>query len=296
MKVFISWSGEKSHKVAVCFRDWLPSVIQTVVPYVSSEDIDKGARWSVDISSELDQSFFGILCITKSNLDAPWINFEAGALSKQIERSNVAPFLFDLARSDVTGPIVQFQSTLFEKEDVRKLVLTINKACGDRKLDENRLDSIFEVFWEHLEKPLREILSHDQDKVHAKVPSRTDAMLEEMLELTRVQSRLIVERDRQIYEAVREMFVEARDGLIEPDHPMMMALEKSWDDLVNLLSTIAVSDNVSVDLNKKTSEVLKSLDYIFNRTSRLRVSRGTFISHGRGLSRLNTGAPTSHKS
>jgi len=42
MKVFISWSGELSHKVARIFRDWLPNVVQILEPYVSSEDIDKG--------------------------------------------------------------------------------------------------------------------------------------------------------------------------------------------------------------------------------------------------------------
>lgn len=29
MKVFISWSGNKSHKVGLIFREWLPSVIQS---------------------------------------------------------------------------------------------------------------------------------------------------------------------------------------------------------------------------------------------------------------------------
>ena len=285
MKVFISWSGEKSHRVAVCLRDWLPNVIQSVVPYVSSEDIDKGARWSIDISSELDQSFFGIICITKANLDAPWINFEAGALSKQIERSNVAPFLFDLARADVKGPIVQFQSTLFEKEDIRKLTYSINKACGDKKLDEGRLDSIFEVFWEHLEKPLREIQPIEKENTSAGVSNRTDLMLEELLELTRAQGRFISQRDTEVYSAVREMFVEARDGLIEPDHPMMTALEKSWDDLVGILSNLDIPDTARENLGRKTTEVLESLDYIFRRTSRLRLSRVGFTASGRTLGR-----------
>ena len=99
MKVFISWSGNKSHKVAMIFREWLPSVIQSLEPYVSSEDIDKGARWSSDIAKELEDSTFGILCVT-------------------MDKSFVTPFLFDIKRSEVNGPILQFQSTVFEKEDM----------------------------------------------------------------------------------------------------------------------------------------------------------------------------------
>ena len=125
MKVFISWSGNKSHKVAMIFREWLPSVIQSLEPYVSSEDIDKGARWSSDIAKELEDSTFGILCVTKDNLHAPWLSFEAGALSKTMDKSFVTPFLFDIKRSEVNGPILQFQSTVFEKEDIKKLIHTL---------------------------------------------------------------------------------------------------------------------------------------------------------------------------
>ena len=103
MKVFLSWSGTRSHKIALVFRDWLPSVIQEIVPYVSSEDIDKGARWSTDIAKELADSSFGILCVTRENINAPWLTFEAGALSKTMDKSSVSPFLYDIKRSEVDG-------------------------------------------------------------------------------------------------------------------------------------------------------------------------------------------------
>lgn len=119
MKVFLSWSGDLSHKTALIFRDWLPSVIQSILPYVSSEDIDKGARWSTDIAKELEDSTYGILCVTKENVHAPWLTFEAGALSKTMDKAAVSPFLFDIKRSEVSGPILQFQSTIFEKEDIK---------------------------------------------------------------------------------------------------------------------------------------------------------------------------------
>ena len=154
MKVFLSWSGGQSHKVALVFREWLPSVIQEIEPYVSSEDIDKGARWSTDIAKELEDSTFGILCVTRENINAPWLTFEAGALSKTMDKSFVTPFLFDIIRSEVDGPILQFQSTIFEKEDLKKLVNTLNKACDKDILPPERLSKAFEVWYPTLETEL----------------------------------------------------------------------------------------------------------------------------------------------
>jgi hypothetical protein len=194
MKIFISWSGEISHKVALALRDWLPSVIQSVIPYVSSEDIDKGTRWSTDISKELAESSYGILCVTRDNVSAPWLNFEAGALSKAFDKSKVSPFLFGVKRAEVKGPILQFQSTIYEKEDVRKLVHSINASESHTTLDELRLNSIFEVWWNQLKEKLEPLDKNTKAEVDSdtdNLNSSKSEILEEILELVRSQQKII---------------------------------------------------------------------------------------------------------
>ena len=209
MKVFISWSGNTSLKVAQIFRDWIPSVIQSIEPYVSSEDIDKGARWSTDIAKELEDSTFGILCVTKDNLQAPWLSFEAGALSKTMEKSFVTPFLFDIKRSEVQGPILQFQSTIFEKEDIKKLIVTLNKACGDTGISsEQRLNKAFEVWYPTLEESLNALKKESSNSVGEqknKASVNSSAMLEEILELSRDNQKLLRSPDSKIYDDIEHI-------------------------------------------------------------------------------------------
>ncbi len=146
MKIFISWSGEQSHKVACALRDWLPSVLQHVDPWVSSEDIDKGARWIPELGKQLESAQFGIICLVPGNLHEPWINFEAGAMSRSIDAARVSPFLVGIDRSAVQGPLAQFQSTIFEKEDVRKLIHSINHA-SENPIVADRLNRAFDLCW-----------------------------------------------------------------------------------------------------------------------------------------------------
>ena len=196
MKVFLSWSGTQSHKVALVFRDWLPSVIQEIVPYVSSEDIDKGARWSTDIAKELADSKFGLLCVTRENVSAPWLMFEAGALSKTMDKSFVSPFLFDIKRSELDGPILQFQSTIFEKEDLKKLITTLNKACDKEGLTDERLSKAFEVWYPTLQEALEQLredqpAEQDNDGLVELQTPKTQEILEEILDLSRSNQKLI---------------------------------------------------------------------------------------------------------
>ena len=185
MKVFLSWSGETSRAIAEALRDWLPKVIQAVVPWMSAVDIEKGARWSSDIAAELEQTSFGILCLTADNRDAPWIHFEAGALSKTLQNTLVCPYLFDLEPTDLTGPLVQFNATRANKKDTQRLVLSINDA-QETPLTQLNIEESFEVWWPKLEECLRD-LAVAPLQAKPKRPERE--ILEEILDLVREQSK-----------------------------------------------------------------------------------------------------------
>lgn len=176
MDIFISWSGNRSKVVAESLRDWLPKVIQRLKPWISASDIDKGTRGLMEISEKLGSMNFGIICLTPENLSEPWILFEAGALSKVLDKSLVCPILLDLDPSSVTGPLSQFQATKLSKEEILSLVKTLNKTLKDEKLLEKDLEEAFELWWPKLESEIYKIPSPDQ-KVEIK-RSEKDIILE----------------------------------------------------------------------------------------------------------------------
>jgi hypothetical protein len=194
MKVFISWSGEPSHTVALALREWLPHVIQSIDPYVSSEDIEQGAPWFPDIAQQLDQASFGIICVTRVNADSRWMNFEAGALFKSVNsvQRHVSPFLIDLRPTDLVGPLAQFQVTEPSLDGVAKLVRSLN-ALGDPPLRDALLNAEIERWWPDLEEKLRNAQEIAASQPEA-VPRRgTDDMVEELLERTRSIERRITQ-------------------------------------------------------------------------------------------------------
>ena len=183
MKVFISWSGSQSKELAEAIREWIPNVIQAVSPYFTPSDIEKGTRWSNDIAKELESSSIGILCITRENIRAPWIMFEAGALSKSLEKTHVCPILFGVAATDIEGPLKQFQCTAFEKGDVKQLITTINGRLQEGKLAQKTLEAVFEKWWPDLLEKVSNILGKEEAPAE---PIRSDReLLQEVLLLAR---------------------------------------------------------------------------------------------------------------
>ena len=186
MEVFISWSGARSRHIAESFKSWLCLVIQSVEPWISP-DIDKGARWNDALTERLEKSSFGIICLTKDNLNAPYILFEAGALSKK-RSDRVGTFLYDIENSDIIQPLAQFQYTKNEKTDIFKLLESINKAVqesGDKALSDTILKKSFDQSWSQLEGDLNQTPGLASTKPF---PSRTTTdLLQEILEIVRVQ-------------------------------------------------------------------------------------------------------------
>ncbi|MFB8172634.1 toll/interleukin-1 receptor domain-containing protein [Kitasatospora purpeofusca] len=194
MKVFLSWSGERSKRAAEILKTWLPDVLQALDPWVSSRDILKGSRGSRDIANELEGANFGIICVTTEGQKSQWINFEAGALSKQIDEAYVVPFLIDLKPSDLTGPLAQFQATSSDnRDDTLKLVLDLNTALGDAAIPPDRVRRTFERNWPDLDQELEEIrkIGSGSSQIEPRRPQSD--IIEEMLLLMRQQERRLAD-------------------------------------------------------------------------------------------------------
>lgn len=91
------------------------------------------------MSDRLGDSPVGILCLTKENLGSRWLHFEAGALAKTKE-ALACTLLLNLKPADVTDPLAQLQHTVFEKDDVERLV-TEEILEIVRRLDRRRATS-----------------------------------------------------------------------------------------------------------------------------------------------------------
>jgi TIR domain len=182
MKVFISWSGKRSNYVAKTLYEWIPRVIQNVEPWLS-EEIPKGVRWSPEIAKALDETKFGVFCVTPENQGEPWLNFEAGALSKTVtERTYVCAYLIELRPIDVIGPLKEFQLTNSDKQDTERLMKTMNKAQVDRALSDKAFEDSFSVWWPRLEEKLKQLPPPEKPVPGSRNP---ESIQDEILELVR---------------------------------------------------------------------------------------------------------------
>ena len=183
--VFISWSGTRSKHVAVALNSWLPAILQSVKPWLS-QNIDKGARPLEEISKALDSIRVGISCLTPENLQAPWILYEGGALSKGIgEKSRLCTYLLGgLEPKDIPPPLGMFQHTRPTRGDTLDMLKSINKAVSDDPVPEGTLEKLFEKMWPELDNSIKTMPAPD-----SAVPEKRslESMVAEMLDMMRAE-------------------------------------------------------------------------------------------------------------
>jgi hypothetical protein len=156
MKVFLSWSGDSSKATASVLSDWLKLIFSEVAFWMSDRDVQAGQRWGAELDRQLEATDFGILCLVPSNLMAPWLLFEAGALSKSVDSSRVVPYCVGLRVEDVQGPLSRFQGVSADESGTRKLVESINAVVANKR-SEKDLNRIYEKWWPDLRRDLESI-------------------------------------------------------------------------------------------------------------------------------------------
>lgn len=175
MKVFISWSGERSRKLAEFLAGWLKKLPLAIEPWVSKDAIDPGTRWGKELAEALEGTSFGILCITSENQREPWISFEAGALSKTIEKSYVIPYLIGMKPSELEQPLKQFQAIEATAEGTWKLIETIHMASGDKTRTINDLEEAFRMWWPKLSEQIENVKNEVVESINVtQEPSMSD--------------------------------------------------------------------------------------------------------------------------
>lgn len=151
LNIFISWSGRLALECTKVLREWLPKMFDHVDAWMSDSDIEAGDRSMDEIQSKLNESGFGIIVVTTENMGKPWLNFEAGALSKSFgdNINRVVPLLVNFEdKYQLQGPINQFHAVMLDKEGASKLCDSIGATIG---LDRSVTRARFEWAWKDLE-------------------------------------------------------------------------------------------------------------------------------------------------
>ena len=218
-KVFLSWSGEPSRTVALALKRWLPNVIHVLEPWVSNEDIRPGDRWSSEVSQALATTEFGIVCVTELSQASPWLNFEAGALAKTLDRGRVFPYLTGLQPSELKGPLAQFQGVSADEAGTLGLLRSLNRFINP-PLDNERLTSSFQKWWpdlaavlKRLPEPSREVETSGAEWPFVKTVQSLERSISRLSSVQRKILREVVKEDSRVSSEIFREFFRAKNRI-----------------------------------------------------------------------------------
>ncbi len=192
MKLFLSWSKDESKQYANVFKEELPTLFPNTEIFMSDTDISMGSFSIPTIMQELENSTYGILFITPDNKDEPWINFEAGALSKGLSDMHVTPIGFrGIEMEYLSSPIKNYQGFLFEELKFKKTMNEINRLT-DTPLPKKTFDVLLNSVWESLSDKIEKITDDykiDKKSKEDPVEGKLNLILSELTKMNRNKNK-----------------------------------------------------------------------------------------------------------
>lgn len=148
MRVFLSWSGERSHAAAEVIQRLIPACVPGATAWMSSRDIRAGGRWTEDLFDAIGTSTAGIVLLTEENRTSPWIMFEAGCLCEPSRERIVVPVLVD-APLELPGPLRHLQGVALDADGMASLAKNLARhwrtaggTGSEADTGENRWDKV----------------------------------------------------------------------------------------------------------------------------------------------------------
>ena len=166
-KIVLAWSGEASSKVALALCRFLKLTLHGCEPWVSSEHVAAGAFWHTELLTALKSARIGVLCLTPGNIESKWIHFEAGAIANSFGSPNACPYLLNVDRSLLQGPLQHLQCVTADEQGTFRLVREINASLSTGRLEQDLLQASFSAHWPALAGTLNVIAEEER------APSRT---------------------------------------------------------------------------------------------------------------------------
>jgi hypothetical protein len=169
MKIFVSWSGSHSRDVAEHLKNWIEGTFDGTNVWYSKKDINRGEEWATVIRKQLVDTHVGILCLTEENQNRPWILFEAGAISKQLDKACVIPLLIGI-ETQLEPPLSMFQAAIASEVGIADLFWAINEKHKHRKFSRKAFDVIFKDSWKKNGKKFLEIVDNHKPSKPQQAP------------------------------------------------------------------------------------------------------------------------------
>jgi hypothetical protein len=245
MKVFISWSGDRSRKFAEFLYALLRKYNFGLDPWLSGPAISYGTRWRNELAKALAGTQIGILCLTRDTQASPWVAFEAGALSKEPDVSRVIPVLLDFDGFDPHAKYLeQFQYVVASVDTVTHMIKDLSAASGtESRMDPDMIAGVWMEKREELEELLEAI---------ARVPPSTGRPAGEVNEVAARRFDVL----KEYLESIDERLSHLETGRT-PDGPA-----QATDELRELLPQIIDRPALRVVDDKLASEVPESWAFL----------------------------------